>query len=377
MSTQSIAPAKRAKKTVQSRFQRLWAEAESVALENEKLNNELDALVHRVGADVSKAEDALGETVRLAVHRQLDFAQMKSLLKWQRAELSDWIDEHLNQLMDLGALDEVLQNRLAVLRAKELGVTLDEKSELSPVEQLRAYLEQLSADELEQFQTEHSGDEDEGFDDPDDDEMLITDADYEDDEEELAELLRRLHEEFGEDEGAPAEPESHAGNPKPTFDDAVFKRLFRQTAAALHPDKEIDPDRQVEKHELMSELLRARKERDLITILRLHEQHASADSGLSTADEQQLEEVLVEYLGQQHERMDDIVHRSPMHRWVFQEFYHKDPATVKRRLKAHVKKIDARREALDLFVTRVKTLKTLKELLADRYEQHRFGGGWF
>lgn len=378
MNSQVIAPGKRATKRSQSRFQRLWAEAESVARENDKLNNELDALVQRIGADVGKAESALGRAVRLAVHRQLDFAEKKSLLKWQRAELSDWIDEHLQELLNLGELDEALQNRLAALRARELNVELDESSELSPVEQMRAYLDKQIADELKESNGKHADEDNGWFDDTEAEEMSISDVDYQDDEEELAELLRRLHEEFDQEGGAQTQSESSDNQEsRANLDDAVFKRLFRQTAAALHPDKEIDPVRQREKHELMSELLKARKERDLITILRLHEQYASADSGLSTTDEQQLEQVLVAYLGQQRERMDDIVHRSPMHRWVFQEFYHENPATTNCRVKAHIKKIDTRREGLNVFVTRVKTLQKLKELLADRYERHRFGASWF
>ena len=46
----------------------------------------------------------------------------------------------------------------------------------------------------------------------------------------------------------------------------------------------------------MSQLLKARKERDLITIVKLHEQHTSVESALSGDDEQALEEVLVDYL---------------------------------------------------------------------------------
>ncbi|MFK7857369.1 MAG: hypothetical protein AB8B64_01030 [Granulosicoccus sp.] len=372
MNSQAIARGKGPNKRVQSRFQRLWAEAEAAAGDNEKLDIELDTLVQRVGIDVGKAESALADTLRKTVHRQLDFAEKKSLLKWQRAELSEWIDEYLNQLMELGQLDEALQNRLAVLRARELDLELDHDSTLSPVEQLRVYMDQLVAEELEQFNGVRL-DED-WFD--DDDEIPPSGANYEDDEEDLDELLKRLHEEFAKDNGVSPEPDVDTGKPGRILDDAVFKRLFRQTAAALHPDKETNPDRQREKHVLMSDLLRARKERDLIAVLHLHEKYASANSDLSTKDEQQLEEVLIAYLSQQRERMEDIVHRSPMHQWVFHEIYHKNPSTVKRRMNAYIKKIDMRRQGLEVFVTRIRTLKMLKELLVERYERHRFGVDW-
>ena len=388
MSNQVIAPAHRAGKKAQSRFQRLWHDAENMARDNVELEQRLDALVLQVSDEVGRAERALGDTVLQVVHRQLDFAEKKSLLKWQRAELTDWIDEHLTRLMDFGQLDDNLQNRLAQHRAKELGIELDESSDVSPADQLRERLYQDTDEDLEElcdslFDEFDNAQSDEQLDEetgkartPDSDEESVTD-------DELAELLRQLHEEFGTSENAGHHKQKHAkpsssqrGN-KPGFDDAVFKRLFRQTAAALHPDKETDQERQHEKHELMSQLLQARKERDLITIVRLHEQHSSAETTLSVEDEQQLEEVLVDYLMQQQQRSQAIVQRSPMHEFVFYEFYHKNPATIKRRLKKHIKKIDSHRAGLEEFVLKVKTLKVLKEWLADRYDQHRYDSHWF
>lgn len=389
MNNQAIAPGRRASKKAQSRFQRLWEEAESIAKDNLELDKTLDSLVQRVGDEVLQAERALGETVRQVVHRQLDFAEKKSLLKWQRTELSEWIDEHLAQLMDMGQLDEALQNRLAQRHAQELGIELDETSDVSAVDQLRQKLYQETDDELEELRASMFGESDEDesddwFDHDEDGEgdTPSSDSDYAADEE-LAELLRQLHEEFGGYDGSGQDrydETQHATlkrKNKPGFDDAVFKRLFRQTAAALHPDKETDQDMQREKHELMSQLLQARKERDLITILRLHEEYSSAETNLSAEDEQQLEEVLVDYLAQQQERTQDIVLRSQMHEFVFHEFYHKSPATVNRRIKAHIKKIDTRRVGLETFVQQVKTLKSLKELLEDRYERYRFDPRWF
>ena len=380
MSNQAIAPGRRARKKTQSRFQRLWQEAESVAQENLDLDKTLDALVLKVTSEVGQAERALGETVKQVVHKQLDFAEKKSLLKWQRAELDEWIEEHLEQLMNLGELDEQLQNRLARRQAQELGIELDESSDLSPVEQLQNTLFQSDDEELRASLSGEFDNDD--FNDEDDAEVSDADDSFVSDDD-LEEILRHLHEEFGDHENDAQHKQSNQGQASqgrkdnPGFDDAVFKRLFRQTAAALHPDKETDQKKQQEKHELMSELLTARKERDLITIVRLHEQYSSAETRLSAEDEQQLEEVLLEYLAQQQARAHAIVLRSRMHEFVFHEFYHKNPATVKRRVKAHIKKIDTQRAGLEVFVQKVKTLKTLKELLADRYERYRFDPRWF
>lgn len=377
MNMQSIAPQKQSKKRTQSRFQRLWAEAEGLAKENLKLEKELDVLVQRIDSEVFKAERELGETIREVVYRQLDFAQKKSLLKWQRAELSEWIDDNLSELVAMGLLDEPLQNKLAELRATELGIELDQNSELSPVEQLEKHFEDESAQFRRQFETpaENNTTADLLDEDEEDDGDGVDDCNDTMEEEELAELLRRLHEEFDDhDRIEIPEPQKRADK---LISDAVFKRLFRQTATALHPDKESNEERRREKHGLMSQLLKARKEYDLITILQLHEQHAMAASELNGDDQQELEQVLVEYLNQQQRRLDEIVHQSPMHHMAFTEFYHMRPATVTRRINAHVGKIGKKRQGLLDFIGNVKTLKRLKEVLAERYESHVFRGDWF
>ncbi len=373
MSTQSIARRKRGNQKTESRFQQLWAEASSLAKENLELEAELDALVRRVDTEIVQVERQLGEAIQQVVHRQLDFAQRKSLLKWQRAELDQWIDENLQELSAMGLIDDALHNKLAALQAAKMGVDIDPDSDLSAAEQLEKHLEEDAATYRKQFEDEDI-DLDDTLDDMygDEDESYLDEDDLEDDN--LAELLRRLNAEFGDQNQFERRAEQPAKKP---IDDAVFKRLFRQTAAALHPDKESDEGRRQEKHELMSQLLKARKEYDLITILRLHEEHATAESGLKAEDEQALEQILVEYLNQQQRRTDEIIWQSPMHHMAFTEFYHKKSATVTRRIKTHLAKVEKKRQGLLAFMTDVKTLKTLKQVLAERYEEQMARRDWF
>ena len=365
MNARTIAPRKTGRKKTESRFQRLWAEAEALEKDNLELEAQLETIVKRIDSEVFVAERKLGEVLYEAVNRQLDFAQKKSLLKWQRSELSEWIDENLSELVAMGMVDQTLRDKLATLRASELGADIDQDSPLSPAEQLDQFLKD-EADEFRKLMEMDEGlsDEEEG------EQADLFDIDLDDDEDlsddELAELLRKVREEFeGSRHSIDAEPPR---SQRKDISDAVFKRLFRQTATALHPDKESDELRRQEKHELMSQLLKARKEYDLITILRLHTKHAAVESTLNIADQQELEEILVEYLNQQQQRMDNIVQKSPMHQMAFAEFYDKRPAIVTRRIKAHLKKIEERKAGILFFTTQVKTLKALKEILSERYD---------
>ncbi len=382
MSTQQIVPGKAGKKNTQkpqSRFQSLWSEAEALASENAKLEKELDDLVRRVSSDIMTAERNMGETIRDVVYRQIDFAGKKSLLKWQRFELNDWMEQNLSELMVMGLLDETLQNKIALLRASQMDIDIDPDSDLSPAEQLDRYfgVEDEGYDELDDFDTPDGSASGDLFDDDMDETQKVEFDDDSAEEEMLEELLRKLRAEFEEDEAEDErERAAQSRQSENPITDDVLKRLFRQTAAVLHPDKEPDAQRRQEKHELMSQLLKARKERDLITIVKLHEEHSPADSVFSMEDEQALEEVLVDYLNQQQQRMEDIVEQSPMHRMAYSEFYSKKPETVTRKINAHLKKIDERHQSLQHFVAEVKTLKRLKEILSARYEAQSFGGGW-
>jgi len=124
----------------------------------------------------------------------------------------------------------------------------------------------------------------------------------------------------------------------------------------------------------MSELLKARKEFDLITMVRLHKEYANADSELSVDDQKELEQVLLEYMAQQKQRLYEITHQTPFHQLAYQDFYSKNAATVTRKINAHIKKIDRQRLDLIDFVENVKTLKKLKELLEKRYDADPFRG---
>ena len=68
--------------------------------------------------------------------------------------------------------------------------------------------------------------------------------------------------------------------------------MFRATAARLHPDREPDPEKRLEKQKLMADLLKARKKGDLLTVFKMYQQHTDNPESFSKADEKQLIEAL-------------------------------------------------------------------------------------
>ncbi|NND93133.1 MAG: hypothetical protein HKN42_19915 [Granulosicoccus sp.] len=358
-------PDERKRKT---RFQRLWEESETLSGENAALEIALDALALRIGSEVLPAQQDMGNAIRQVVDRQLDLNERKTLLQWQRKELRQWTDAHVSDLLAMGLLDDRLRDRLALREAVALGIELDPQSKLSAADQLERHfrdamrvrdqpVDEVAGDRDDVLEQDFDGENHRGGEDEDG----WSDSDS------VEELFRRMYDEAGQDT-AP----DHVNPGRPVaIDDSVFKRLFRQTAAALHPDKEHDAQLQVEKHELMSQLLKARKERDLISLLRLHERHAVADSSLSSADEKRLEGVLLQSIDEQHNRMDDIIRKSPMHYLAFSQFYDQQPSVVELNIASHLQQIDRKKHTMLDFVDEVRTLKRLKELLRERYDAYQ------
>eukprot|EP01036_Dinobryon_divergens_P037750 gene37750-biopygen29905 len=59
--------------------------------------------------------------------------------------------------------------------------------------------------------------------------------------------------------------------------DTLLRRLFRQLASALHPDRETDPQARLHKTALMSEANAAYEKRDLVTLLQIQSRAELAD----------------------------------------------------------------------------------------------------
>lgn len=369
----------RAKKTKarKSKFQQLWEKAERLKKSNRKLDVELNSLLRRVEGEVMPQELAMGALIKTMLEKQLAFAEKRSLTRWQRAELDDWIYENLEEIDCMGLVDEDLRNAMANKHAREHDIDLDDNSDLSPAEQLDQYYQAISPADARAAE----GMQDDPFA-TDDDDSAFADAMMDElfgnrnapDGASATPHERAQHDLFEDmfEQFADSQANTASANPKQSIDSTVFKRLFRQTATALHPDKEQDEKRREEKHTLMSTLLDARKNNDLITVLQLHQQFVDADHSLSNADQHDLEAVLLNYLAQQVERKADIINQSPLHAGVYKRFYALSQKSINKKIAQHLQSLQQRSDSYHYFSSEIRTLKALKEVLAERYEQNRY-----
>lgn len=72
----------------------------------------------------------------------------------------------------------------------------------------------------------------------------------------------------------------------------VSKTLFHRVARALHADKETDPNQIKIKQTLMSQLLNARRQHDLMRIIQLYQGHVQTTVAFADEELKELEGVL-------------------------------------------------------------------------------------
>lgn len=410
---------KRPNKT--SAFQKLWTKAEKLKRENARFRNRLDQLVQRIQTDVIPIEkQAVGQQLPL-LQRLLTLGQRKSLSQRQRYMLDDWIREILDLLQGTDHLNEDIMDEVCRYDAYRLGIELDESSTCSLPEQLQHYFER----EQELLQDE---DEDEAYDEFDEElresihheiekildktlgpEPANPDVHDSDDlfsdelkaeqqrqyqeyievrnaarEELLKEMLAAddIFDDFDDEEaifdfdadafGYEEPLTAPASNDAPAVSNAVFKRLFRSIAAQLHPDREPDPNLRDQKHTLMSQLLDARKQGDVMMIIEMYQEHVSANTGLSTVDEKQLIKVLKNQVNVLINEQEQYSFETPLHRLVYEKFYSDNTKTINQVIKMHLRDIEkdsANAQALALSIT---SLKTLKPHLEQRDQEYGF-----
>ncbi|OED45190.1 hypothetical protein AB833_00110 [Chromatiales bacterium (ex Bugula neritina AB1)] len=422
-------------KQKKSRFQKLWEKADRLQRKNSKLRDQLEQLIQRADDKIRPVERAGAIASVPLFEKLLQLGQRKSLAKWERQILDDWIRDLITGLQPFGLVDDDLQDQLARYDAFRLGVELcDDDASGRPYQQLSEYMEKLQAeseqsardqkDEAEQVLRDLQGTIDEEIEGILDEQLgpppvppekhsltmdlLQDELDAEWDKKIKAyhaerELLREqlkslfsgvvedelgaspldsnfveslLEDHFGENDfdednideefgnfEHPADPEA------PQIDSAMFQRMFRTTAAKLHPDREPDADKRNAKQHLMVELLNARKKGDVLTILRMYQQHAATTEPLSKADESQLINALTHQIDQLEEEEDDIINQSELHWLAYNKFYHSSRKKQDKAIDEHIQM--AREEILltEDLVDSITSLKTLKPHLQRRNVQ--------
>jgi len=339
---------------LQARFDRLRERIERERRKNEKLGRELDELADWLATQLEEIDRSRLEACRDLCARLIELFRRKSLAKWEREALVDWISELQNDIRAIDADTHAELHRKFVDAMGHHFQMTEEQMQARFAEHLESLREELEGDLDDEFDDEFdSTEQPELFDDVDDG------ADPWFEREEAAW------------EPPPFQQASSAGARLANAD--WLRRLFRRAAQALHPDREADPDKRADKQARMQRLLHARKEGDMLAMLELYAE-VSGDEELALAEDEMKQacQLLDERVDRLLAENEEILMRSPLHLLAWQEFYRVKPATRKRKLQRMKKDAEANAHSMARTTRELKNLKVLKvkldERLRERYD---------
>ncbi len=146
-------------------------------------------------------------------------------------------------------------------------------------------------------------------------------------------------------------------------------RLFRQLARVLHPDREQDEALKVERHELMSQCLLARQEKDINTLLTLYCQHVGdLPDDLSATDHDDLIKALQMQLRRLQNELRHERFSNPLRVQIVERYSSGDEQATLQRVRHHAQSLDAESEHLDTLRQNLDSDETLVEALDARRE---------
>lgn len=328
------------------RFQQLRADIAKLKENNRLLQDTLQQLIHDYEQQILPIEKDHATPLTALIRKLLDFTNRKTLARWQRDELMDWILELINELrlIDPESAD-AFSGEYDRKLATQYGYTDAEfKEMMAQQDAAEEHMRNLFEDMF-------------GDDDPDEDDLddfIFDGGDVEDDD-------------FFTDD----DPFTQASNKREPSKgklakdyDAWLKSLFRRTAQALHPDREQDEARREEKHRLMSALLEARDNQDIVAMLDLYSAHVTQEE--AAIEQRLMPLVLAELEGQKAELSMEkqiIIDQSPFHRFLYRQFYAKREKTRQRKLDEYKARVERDIEERMAMIKQISSVKVLKELL--------------
>ncbi|MGQ7847949.1 hypothetical protein ACUNV4_25870 [Granulosicoccus sp. 3-233] len=146
-------------------------------------------------------------------------------------------------------------------------------------------------------------------------------------------------------------------------------RLFRQLARALHPDREQDEVLKLQKHELMSECLRARKNRDINALLTLYCEHVGdLPDDLSGNEHEELLQALEQQLRQLQNELRQMRFGNPLQAQIIDRYSASSDDSTRSRILQHAESLDREIARLQSRLQQVGSRDGLLAELAERRE---------
>lgn len=348
---------------IKRKFHHCWQQIERLEKKLAAEQEDRQMLVARFEREVRPLEEAQFESSYHKAEHLLGFYQKKSLNKWQREELHDWLEDEFNFLfshpfrtsLDPAPLfqrfheyamsqhsDEELGTEDNLAQAREMlwhifGSDLDLSDE-----QLIASMRDPEI--LEQLAQEYQARQ-----------QAETLFDSEEEDEDLSFFDDPIAALFG-------------SSPNTDISLSGMKSLYKKLALALHPDREQDKAKKAEKSRQMTQLLTAWEEKDIYTLLKLADQHL--DDQQSPLTEQNLLQLLPQLWLKRQElqnrldgRMDNDVGSI-----IYRNFKGRTKRATEQNFTTHIAELKDSLRLDAIMLKEITTLKAFHPLLVARRE---------
>ena len=366
-----------------SRFQLLWEQAETLQSKIDQRARDLEPLRATISEQVWPLQRESAQSSVKLVEKLVKFGHRKSLSRWQRTELHDWILEHMSILQTAEMVDDNLEEAVTRYEAFRFDISLSDADPRSLQDQLLDGLNSLRQSETDKQEQQRSAGIEQMLDqylglppeitdpyDPRQEEAL---EEYEEQRElqraKVSDIAAAMFDDGDSDPFDETDEEELGANstPAPQLDNNTFKRIFRMTASALHPDKEPNPEIRKQKQTLMADLLAARKQGDLMAMITLYQQHANDTDSLSKTDEKQLMAILQQQVKRLTHDYDSYQAESPIDELTW-KLYQSSVKNSEQAITDYIQTLADRARSNEKIVDQLTSLKKLMPFLEARYD---------
>ncbi|NMM39878.1 J domain-containing protein [Pseudoalteromonas arctica] len=362
-----------------SELERLWQRIDKHTKRNANFDIKKSTLFNQFQEQVEPHEHHQASMIAEQIIHLSKFIPRKSLTAEQRNELVDWINEDLSYLAGHPFIGEVEVEKVTQIFQSHLNkhnhdtVNAIDSSQLNL---LRTMLQQdfpgleLTDEDLREVAVDpqklykHLDEQGFGEDGNEQSDNGACDANEEHaDQDENWDDFFDQFDQFDRDEIKQQKTDAKL---EKLFKSSQLNKMYKRLASKLHPDKEPDPTKKAEKHELMQLLGHARKAKDGFTLLQLYITHFDDDVDFDEETRANLVPLLqnkIVELNKQHRQQKE---GNDPHSLVWRKFNGRSKAQTKANFANHIAALNNECDEIAERLGYCTTIKLLKEELNDR-----------
>ncbi|NQY37154.1 MAG: hypothetical protein HRT37_19750 [Alteromonadaceae bacterium] len=375
-------------------FAKKWLEIEKKQKRNNNFKTKIDSLYQTFQDEVLPEEKKLIELLGKETQHLMTFMPRKSFTQWQREELQEWIESNLDTLDSNPFKDAELTSKLhqayaEVLRnhTEQLGDDFvpnehDLKGVREVVEEIFGDKHKFTREKLidflrdpalfQQYLQEFMQSQQE----ENDTSEFENDPFFNEDDNDNDNEYDNFYENYFNQQHTDKQIKQQ-NKLKSIFNNSKLNKLYKILANRLHPDKETNIHLKEEKSKLMAQLVTAKKNKDAFSIISMFHQYVpESELTLFDGSDEDLSAGLLSLLNEKLRILDqenrDIKYNNGLPSMIWQKLGGRGKKNIDRNIACHIADLEESQTSLRYIIDEVKTVKSLKQILSERYDQRSF-----